>query len=253
MLEPATLDENAPAGELLDPQRARSLLAEGELRIEGQIAWSSNVTFLVTVHSDAHETLAVYKPRRGERPLWDFRHGTLCLREMAAYLLSEALGWQLVPPTVLREGPYGLGSVQFFVVADPEENYFTFRDQHPEAIARVALFDALANNADRKAGHCLLDSFDHVWAIDNALTFHVEPKLRTVIWDLAGQPIPPDLLPPLRGLEAALQAPSDLPSALGELLRREEIEALQERAGRLLRRRRFPEPGPGRSVPWPLV
>ncbi len=253
MLQAATLDASTSPELLLDQETALSLLSEGDLVVEGQVAWSSNITLLATLRKGPLESLAIYKPQRGERPLWDFAQGTLCLREVAAYRVSKALGWALVPPTVLRSGPYGLGSVQFFVAADPDENYFTFREQQPLAVARLALFDALANNADRKAGHCLLDSQGQVWAIDNALTFHVEPKLRTVIWDLAGEPIPPDLLEPLRSLLAGLEAGQEGAPALEELLTQPEIQALQRRLRRLLRKRRFPQPGPGRSVPWPLV
>jgi hypothetical protein len=253
MLDVSALSENASSPRSLSPETVLSLLVDGGIRLEGLIPWSSNATFLVTLQQGTLEALAVYKPRRGERPLWDFAQGTLCLREVAAYRVSEALGWALVPPTVLRDGPYGIGSLQFFVTADPDENYFTFRDHLPQAVARLALFDAVTNNADRKAGHCLLDGQGHMWAIDNALTFHVEPKLRTVIWDLAGEPIPPLLLDELRRLQAALEEEDQLWAGLYELLTEEEMTALVRRLRRLLRHRRFPEPGDGRSVPWPLV
>jgi hypothetical protein len=249
----STPGENDSSPQFLSLETVLPLLVDGDIRLEGRIPWSSNATFLVTLQQDALEALAVYKPRRGERPLWDFAPGTLCLREVAAYRVSEALGWGLVPPTVLRDGPYGLGSLQFFVTADPEENYFTFRDDLPEAVARLALFDAVTNNADRKAGHCLLDEQGHMWAIDNALTFHVEPKLRTVIWDLAGELIPPLLVDELRRLQARLEQGGQLWNALRALLTGEETTALVRRLRRLLRQRRFPEPGTGRSLPWPLV
>jgi uncharacterized repeat protein (TIGR03843 family) len=253
MLDVSTLGETASSPSSLSPRAVLSLLEGGDIHLEGRIAWSSNVTFLATLQRGAVEALAVYKPRRGERPLWDFAQGTLCLREVAAYQVSEALGWALVPPTVLRDGPYGLGSLQFFVAADPEENYFTFRDDLPEAVARLALFDAVTNNADRKAGHCLLDPQGHMWAIDNALTFHVEPKLRTVIWDLAGEPIPPRLVDELRRLDGALKQRHRLWTALRELLTEEEMAALSQRLRRLLRQPRFPEPRDQRSLPWPLI
>jgi uncharacterized repeat protein (TIGR03843 family) len=167
----------------LTPDRILCLLSEGEIEVEGLIPWSSNATLLVTVQDAELSTLAVYKPQRGERPLWDFTHGTLGMREVAAYLVCEALDWGFIPPTVLRQGPHGLGSVQFFVHAQEDAHFFTIQEfaVYTDDLMRLAAFDVVANNADRKSGHCLLDHDGRLWAIDNALTFHAEPKLRTVI------------------------------------------------------------------------
>jgi uncharacterized repeat protein (TIGR03843 family) len=193
--------------------------------------------------------MAIYKPERGERPLWDFPPG-LYKREIAAYRLSEALGWGLVPPTICRDGPYGEGSVQLFVRADFEQNYFTIREhsEHRERLERLCLFDILANNADRKGGHCLLGEDGAVYAIDNGLTFHCDWKLRTVIWDFGGEPIPSGLL---RDVKRVLTR--SVPSELSDLLDRDEQQALVRRARAVLRAGCFPEDTTGRRYPWPLV
>ncbi|MGD2207687.1 MAG: hypothetical protein PVH17_13010, partial [Anaerolineae bacterium] len=177
------------------------------------------------------------------------------MREAAAYLISEALGWGLVPPTVLREGPHGLGSVQFFIHAQEGMHFFTIQDDlaYTDELKRLAAFDVIANNADRKSGHCLVDHQGQLWAIDNALTFHEEPKLRTVIWDFAGQPLPEEVSGDLYDLQNALVESASLSRALGGLLSAAEMAALRRRLRRLVQSGRFPEPGPGRHVPWPLV
>ena len=234
-------------------ERVLRLLAEGEIELQGQIPWSSNYSFLVNVHGDGLTCLAVYKPQRGERPLWDFPDGTLCLREYAAFVVSQALGWELVPPTVLRAGPYGLGSLQLYVDADPGESFFDLRDEHPAEFRRVALFDVLVNNADRKGGHCLRDRHGHVWCIDHGLTFNAHPKLRTVIWDYAGEPIPSNLQQDLRAFKARLADSEEVRTVLERLLSPREIKMLQRRLDHLLEIAHFPQPGPGRNVPWPLV
>ncbi len=239
----------------LAPERVVQLLSAGEIEVEGLIPWSSNATLLVTVRDDEVSTLAIYKPQSGERPLWDFPYGTLGMREVAAYLVCEALGWGLIPPTVLREGPYGLGSVQFFVHAQEDAHFFTIQDDpaYTDDLKWLAVFDAIANNADRKSGHCLLDHEGHLWAIDNALTFHDEPKLRTVIWDFAGQPLPAGIQADLQALRQMLAGDSQLAQALSHLLAEREVAAFHRRLRRLIKAGRFPEPGPGRAVPWPLV
>jgi uncharacterized repeat protein (TIGR03843 family) len=231
------------------------ILSDGEIEVEGLIPWSSNATLLVTVRDDDLSLLAVYKPQRGERPLWDFSYGTLGMREVAAYLVSAALGWGLVPPTVLREGPHGLGSVQLFVHAQEDEHFFTIQEDESYAgdLKRLAAFDIVANNADRKSGHCLVEQNGHLWAIDNALTFHAEPKLRTVIWDFADQPLPADILADLTALQDELAGHTPLRQALEDLLSRSEMAALRRRVRRLIQAGCFPEPGPGRPVPWPLI
>ena len=140
---------------------------------------------------DGVRGLAVYKPRRGEAPLYDFPDGTLYRREFAAYVVSEAIGWHLVPPTVIRDGPYGVGTAQLFIDAQPKRNYFTLREDRSDDLKPMAAFDVFANNADRKGAHCLLDPEDRIWGIDHGLTFNVDYKLRTVIWDFSGQPVSP--------------------------------------------------------------
>ena len=236
------------------PERAIQLLSQGRLSLLGQILSSSNATFLTRVDDGDQHALAVYKPRRGERPLWDFTRGTLCLREVAAYVVSQALGWPLVPPTVLRDGPYGPGALQLYIHADPEANYFSLREARLPDLLPVALFDILANNADRKGGHLLLDRQGRVWAIDNALTFHPEPKLRTVIWDFAGESIPGAYLASLRQLQGHLAHQGVLRQALAMLLVEEEVAVLQARLLALLESTLFPHPDPTcRQVPWPIV
>jgi len=196
------------------------------------------------------EILAIYKPAKGERPLWDFPRG-LWKREVAAYELSSSLGWDVVPPTAARlDGPLGPGSLQYCVDAVGDEHYFTLLEepsQH-ESLKRIAAFDLVANNADRKSGHCLLDQDGHVWAIDNALCFHAEPKLRTVIWDFAGDRIEDDLLSSLE-----LLARAEVPRILRRLLEDEEIAALSARAASVFRRGKYPEPTGDFPYPWPLV
>ncbi len=235
-----------------------TILREGDVDVQGAIPWSSNYTFLVTVHgrslAGVELTLpAIYKPRCGEAPLWDFPSGTLCLREMAAYLVSQMLGWPLIPPTVLRDGPHGLGTVQFYVECDLEANYFTFGPERRRELLPIALFDIVTNNADRKGGHCLLGQDGRIWAVDHGLTFHVQRKLRTVIWDFAGQPVPEAFLEDLEALRARLAEDCEERRALARLLAEEEIQAFLLRCERVLRVRRFPDPGPGRVYPWPPV
>lgn len=244
----------APVTELT-AERILQLLTHGQIEVEGLIRWSSNATLLVTVRDGELATLAVYKPQGGERPLWDFEYGSLGMREVAAYLVCESLGWSLIPPTVLRRGPHGLGSVQFFVDAQQEAHFFTIEDDPAYArdLQRLAAFDVIANNTDRKSGHCLLDKQGRLWAIDNALTFHQEPKLRTVIWNYAGAPLPAGILADLCSLDELLAGESQLGAALIQLLSQGEVAALRHRLRHLIETGRFPEPGPGRVVPWPLV
>ena len=209
---------------------------------------SSNATFLVELTLDGTIGHAVYKPGRGERPLWDFPPA-LFRREIAAYLLSESLGWGLVPLTIEREGPFGEGSMQSFVPADFAQHYFTLREDtaHHDRLRRICLFDLVANNADRKSGHCLIAA-DGIYAIDNGLTFHVDPKLRTVIWDFGGEPIPSSLLDDVRRL-----VDGDLPAALVALLSRDERNSLIGRARAVLADGVFPVDHSGMRYPWPLV
>ena len=224
-------------------------LERGRLDVKGRLPGSSNLTFLGEVTLDGVASRVVYKPLRGERPLWDFPRG-LYKREVAAWALSEALGWGLVPPTVTRDGPLGRGSVQLFVDADFEQHYFTLREdpRHQMTLARICLFDVLANNTDRKSGHCLLGRDGRVYAIDNALTFHPDWKLRTVIWDYGGERIPAPLLDDVRRFRAA-----DLPASLADLLLPAEREALRDRVDLVLSAGHFPVDPSGERYPWPLV
>jgi uncharacterized repeat protein (TIGR03843 family) len=228
---------------------ALDFLSRATISIKGRMPGSSNITLLVELELESATALAIYKPERGERPLWDFPSG-LHKREVAAYWLSEALGWGLVPPTVLREGPLGEGSVQLFVHADFEQHYLTLleRPEHRAQLRQICVLDLLANNADRKSGHCLLGPDSRIYAIDNGLMFHVEPKLRTVIWDFAGEPIPRDIL---EAVERLLD--KGLPTDLGGLLAPDEQRVLLARGKALARRRHFPKDSTGVRYPWPLV
>ncbi len=238
------------------------LLQNGTIEIEGLLPWSSNYTFLVRICEGQEEIGAVYKPQRGERPLWDFPQGTLCHRERAAYLVSAALGWDGVPPTVLREGQHGLGSVQLFIDHDPERHYFAIEgdERYRSQLQKIALLDVLINNADRKAGHVLLqeasdpDETGRLWGIDHGICFHSDAKLRTVIWEFGGSPIPAALRQDLASFRILLEDPgSPLRRELAGLLTELEIDALCRRLRRLADRGKFPQPGAGRHYPWPPV
>ena len=242
-----------PGKRVPDRQSVLHLLRTGEMESLGLLPWSTNYTFLVSISNSAQQTLAVYKPRKGERPLWDFPTGTLCLREYAAYLVSEALGWMLVPPTILRHGLHGYGMVQLYIDAETDENYFTFQEKRPDDLRRIAAFDCIVNNADRKGGHCLLGKDGRIWAIDHGITFHAFPKLRTVIWDFAGEPLPEELSCDVRVLRARLEPPDSLAATLTKLLSPDEVRALQRRVDVLLKAGTFPQPSNGPSVPWPPV
>ena len=251
------------------------LLTTGALEVIGRLPFSSNAAFLVAVHpaggpgdpDDPDSTggtasldgsppggkplTAVYKPAAGERPLVDFPPG-LYRREVATHLLAEKLGWDLVPPTVLRsDGPAGEGSLQAFIDHDPDEHYFVLLESGrvDDQLRRLAVFDLVANSADRKGGHVLLDANGHVWAIDNGLTLHAQFKLRTVVWDFAGEPIPNDLLADV----AALTEPGGIPDELAGLLDAFERDALVGRAEAVVDAGMFPHDPTGRRWPWPPV
>lgn len=235
----------------VDDEQTLELLRTGEIEVLGLLPYSSNYTFLARV---APETLAVYKPRRGERPLWDFPHGSLAGREAAAYLVSEAGGWRIVPPTVLREdAPLGPGSLQLFVEHDPERHYFTLMEERAEELVAFAAFDVVINNADRKSGHVIEDASGRLWAVDHGVTFHLEDKLRTVIWSYAGQPLDAETITRLETVGATLAEPGGLGTTLEALLTPAEVAATLARTEALLVEGHFPQPPADRPLPWPLV
>ena len=224
-------------------------LEHGDITIVGRMPHSSNATFLVSVQCGETSTQAIYKPLRGERPLWDFEPG-LHRREIAAYLLSQAMGINMVPPTVLREGPLGEGSLQHFIDADVEQHYFTIFEQREDLhdqLRAMCVFDIVANNTDRKAGHCLLGLDDKVWGIDHGVCFAADFKLRTVIWEFGGEPLPDHLR---AAIEPLIET---VPLNIATLLSSDEVSALQERAQWLCEGGAFPIDRSGSRYPWPLV
>jgi hypothetical protein len=230
------------------------LLAHGEIHTEGLLSWSSNYAFLATICHNDFESLAVYKPQHGERPLWDFPDGTLCFREVATFVVCQALGWFYVPPTVLRNGPHGIGAVQLYIDCDPEEHYFTLQEDFVEDFQHLCVLDYITNNADRKSGHCLLGRDGRIWAVDHGLTFHELPKLRTVIWEFAGDPIPNQILIDLAAFQERLEPGNAIYDTLARLLSVDELLALRIRVDDLLQSRIFPNPDPRRRhIPWPPV
>ena len=240
--------------ELTIPEK-EAILDHGVVSLKGEFLWGSNYTFLVEVEAAEQQLLAVYKPTRGERPLWDFPAASLARREAAAFVVSQALGWELVPPTVYRQdAPLGAGSLQVFIDHDPEYHYFNFTEEDKQRLRPVVLFDLLVNNADRKGSHILLDTQGHLWLIDHGICFHSEDKLRTVIWDFAGEAIPNDLAADLHRLEQELDEASGVRPKLLALLDEEEVAALAMRARKLARQRKYPSPDlKRRPYPWPLV
>ena len=252
-------DRSTPSGSEAEPAGAPGLARDRLLEVlrtgvivpAGRMPFASNATFLAEVTADDDRVLAIYKPRRGERPLWDFPEG-LYQREVAAYELSTALGWDLVPPTVRRgdDAPMGEGSLQAFVEADVEQHYFTMLDDDGlhDQLRRACAFDIAANNTDRKGGHLLVDEHGHVWGIDNGLAFHAEFKLRTVIWDFAGEPLPEDLTADLTDL-----VDRGLPPSLAELLDPFERDAVLVRTRALVELGHFPHDPTGRRWPWPVI
>ena len=219
----------------------------GDLEIKGQFTLGSNYTFLVDVTHEDSTYPAVYKPTQGEQPLWDFETNSLALREVAAYIVSEALGLHIVPFTMLREdGPYGRGSLQQFIEHDPNYHYFTFSEEDKAKLQPVVLFDLLTNNADRKGGHVFFESDTRqLYAIDHGICFHEDDKLRTVLWDFGGQEIPDDLI-------ARLSLSPNLLADLKPYLTPNEITALQSRADSIIQSGTFPhQPQDRRAIPWP--
>jgi uncharacterized repeat protein (TIGR03843 family) len=273
--------KSSPTGRREDTERVLGILRAGEAELRGLFRLGSNDTFLCEMRSAAETLPTVYKPARGERPLWDFPPGTLGRREAAAFETARFLDWDFVPPTVFRaDGPLGPGSFQEYLDLDFERNYFQLREQEPDALRRVAAFDILINNADRKALHVCCDAAGRIRLIDHGVCFHREWKLRTVIWDFAGEELPRDIIEVLdRLLESmadlpgepdrpAGQAPTANPdlrpdastrgpegglrAILAPFLDRAEVDAVETRARALREESRFPQPGPGISVPWPI-
>ncbi len=241
---------------LFDKQCILQALREGDLSLQGQFLSGSNYTLLARVVKESLQVDVVYKPLRGEQPLWDFPSGSLAKREVAAFEVSEILGWDLVPPTVFRKknAPLGPGSVQQFIEHDPEYHYFRFDEEDKQRLRPVALFDLLINNADRKGGHVLADSNHHLWLIDHGICFHSESKLRTVIWDFAGEEIPENLLVDLKRFADDLEKREEAYVRLSPMLQTGEIMAMQQRARSLLESKRFPHPATSRRpYPWPPI
>lgn len=234
------------------PDDLKPAFAQAPFELKGQFMLGSNYTFLVNLLHEGEPLQAVYKPVKGERPLWDFPENSLAGREVAAWLVSETLGWSLVPYTILREdGPYGPGSLQEYIEYNPNYHYFNFRDADKERLRPVSLFDHLVNNADRKGSHVIIEKGTRrLYAIDHGLCFHEEDKLRTVIWDFAGEPIPAEMLAALEHLRAELRPERSLHTALLAYLSPEEIFALDVRAEALLAAGKFPQPSEHRR-PYP--
>ncbi|MFJ3305727.1 SCO1664 family protein [Streptomyces sp. NPDC086549] len=271
-----------PASERIPPRSltAAELLAQGELKVRGRIREASNAALFCTVVYDGQEASCVYKPVAGERPLWDFPDGTLAEREVAAYEVSEATGWGLVPPTVLRDGPYGEGMCQLWIDVAPETELLALvDDEEPgpgwkaigfaevgegrtallvhtddERLRRLAVLDAVINNADRKGGHLLPTTDGQLYGIDHGVTFNAENKLRTLLWGWAGEPLTPEAVDVLKGLNDALGDGGALGVRLAGLITGSELDATRARVEALLTSGKHPEPsGDWPAIPWPPV
>lgn len=249
MGRPTPDNQRAYVADMLD------VLRHGDIRVEGLLPYSSNYTLLVWIDYDDRGTYAVYKPQKGERPLWDFPGGTLYQRECAAYLVSEALEFSFVPPTIIRNGPYGVGAFQLFIDHDPDAHLLTMKQEecYTGDILRLAAFDYLINNADRKSGHCLRGDDGCLWAIDHGVCFHQTEKLRTVLWDFTGQRLPPDIAATLRDFDQSLTPNHPLLHRLGTLLDHTEVRAFRQRLETLTTTGVYPAPGSGPHIPWPPV
>ncbi|MEV5518403.1 SCO1664 family protein [Streptomyces flaveolus] len=272
--------ERIPPRSVTTDAAAAELLARGELTVRGRIREASNAALYCTVVHEGREAACIYKPVAGERPLWDFPDGTLAQREVAAYEVSEATGWGLVPPTVLRDGPYGEGMVQLWIDTAPESELLALVDaEEPgpgwkavafaevdegrtallvhaddERLRRLAVLDAVVNNADRKGGHLLPAAGERLYGIDHGVTFHAENKLRTLLWGWAGDPLTAEALAALDALREALEDGAPLAARLGELITPAELDATRARVGALLESGKHPEPsGEWPAIPWPPV
>ena len=238
-----------------DDTDVTNFLTSSEIESCQLMPQGSNYTFQALLcNSNGKKWYGIYKPMSGEAPLRDFPYATLYKREYAAYLVSEAGGWKFVPPTVIRDGPHGIGSIQLFIEHKPSSNFFTLRDSgsHEQTLKKIALYDAVTNNTDRKGGHILEDFKGRLWCIDQALTFNEYPKLRTVIWDYAGTPISESMIDMVRAVQKKIST-DKLGTALKNLLSAQEMAALSSRIESLISEKTFPLPGPYRNVPWPMV
>ncbi|MEU9575212.1 SCO1664 family protein [Streptomyces massasporeus] len=272
--------ERIPPRSVTPPPDAAGLLARGELTVRGRIREASNAALYCTVSYDGEDAACIYKPVAGERPLWDFPDGTLAQREVAAYEVSEATGWGLVPPTVLREGPYGEGMCQLWVEVTPEAELLALVDgEEPEPgwkaigfaevgegrtallvhadderLRRLAVLDAVINNADRKGGHLLPTGEGRLYGIDHGVTFNAENKLRTLLWGWAGEALTEEAVDVLEGLRKGLAEGGPLAARLEPLITGAEIDATRARVGALLASGTHPEPsGEWPAIPWPPV
>lgn len=226
------------------------ILEDGVVKVEGRLVDASNATLFTEIELSGQTVRAIYKPISGERPLWDFQSGTLAFRERAAYLLSEAMGFHLVPLTILRDGPFGEGAFQLWIDIDESVDLALYFREINENLRKVALFDAVINNTDRKIGHLLPAETGHLFVCDHGVTFHEEDKLRTVLWQWSGQPLNADEIAILSSLKDAIT--NGLIAELPQLLSTIEIDALLMRIDRLISESTFPEPNPDwPAVPWP--
>ncbi len=237
---------------VLSANELAATMQRGEFGPLKLVPWGSNYTFITSLcdETNGSEYAVIYKPRRGEVPLWDFPNGTLYKREYAAYLVAEALGWHFIPPVIIRDGPHGTGTVQVFVDADESAQFYDFRDQHDHELKRFAVFDLITNNADRKAGHCLLGMDGFIWGIDHGLCFNSVPKLRTIIWDYSGEPLPADICGDLLEFATSPERTAKLRSQLEELLERREVEIFFRRLEQMIEDPVFPGLASRRQIPW---
>jgi uncharacterized repeat protein (TIGR03843 family) len=239
-------DRRPPRGR----EAADTLLRDGELDLEGRLLDASNVTLVGAIRTETLAATCVYKPVAGERPLWDFPDGTLAGREIGAHLVSQATGWSIVPPTVLRNGPYGTGMVQLWMDADPTIDLAEFVRRDVPELRRMAVFDAVVNNADRKGGHIIPMADGHVYGVDHGICFSVDPKLRTLLWRWAGKPLTAEAVAVLEKLADGLRG--ELGEQLHEHLTRREVRRTEQRVAELLRTGVHPRPnGDWPALPWP--
>ena len=229
------------------------ILRNGEFESLTENYLGTNSVFICSIRHENIILKVVYKPLKGEAPLHDFQYGTLFMREMASYLISQHLGWEIIPLTIIRDGPYGLGTVQLYIDHNPDKDYFSIRSHRKERLKQIAVFDIITNNADRKASHFLIDDYNHVWGIDHGLTFNIEYKLRTIVWDFINEPFSREIISQLESLKIEMSSDSKLLKEIGTLLTQNEIQALIDRLEVMLEIPSFPTPSLGRNIPWPPI